>query len=193
MQKNALPSKESRRNASRAVGRSVSRPATPNDLWWVRWYGYRQKKVLARNIPNTLWPDGEKLTLKEALYGIPIGRLANMASRRFANAERKARLWEISWMARKRFWLAVAPIAYAVRRNFHENTGVSRSRYAHAIWRETTARTTYLVRGSGPHNLVTYCMVRGEQTSNNVFSFSVYWQMPASQRRSTCIPLGELW
>lgn len=37
MQKNALPRRESRKRASRAVGRSVSRPVTPMDLWWVRW------------------------------------------------------------------------------------------------------------------------------------------------------------
>jgi hypothetical protein len=50
------------------------------------------------------------LTRKEALYGIPIGRLAKMARTRFALAERKARLCEISWIARKRFWFAVAPM-----------------------------------------------------------------------------------
>lgn len=33
-----------------------------------------------------------------------------MAKRRFAVGERKARLCEISWMERKRFWLAVAPM-----------------------------------------------------------------------------------
>ncbi len=40
MQKNAFPRTESRKNASRAVGRSVSRPSTPRDLWWVKWYGF---------------------------------------------------------------------------------------------------------------------------------------------------------
>lgn len=49
------------------------------------------------------------LTLNEALYGTPMGRFANMARNRFAVGDRKARLWEISWIARKRFWLAVAP------------------------------------------------------------------------------------
>lgn len=38
-----------------------------------------------------------------------MGRLAKMASSRLARGERKARLCEISWMARKRFWFAVAP------------------------------------------------------------------------------------
>ena len=36
MQKKALPNRESRKKASRDVGRSVSRPSTPKDLWWVR-------------------------------------------------------------------------------------------------------------------------------------------------------------
>ena len=35
-----------------------------------------------------------------------------------------ARLCEISWMARKRFWLAVAPMIYAVRKKRHERIGV---------------------------------------------------------------------
>jgi len=38
-----------------------------------------------------------------------MGRLAKMANRRLARGDLKARLWEISWMARKRFWLEVAP------------------------------------------------------------------------------------
>ena len=33
MQKKALPRMESRKKASKAVGRSVSRPSTPSDLW----------------------------------------------------------------------------------------------------------------------------------------------------------------
>ena len=45
----------------------------------------------------------ELLTLKAALYGTPIGRLANTANSLFADGALKARLWEISWMARKRF------------------------------------------------------------------------------------------
>ena len=52
----------------------------------------------------------EQLTLKAALYGIPMGRLAKTAKSRFARGDLKARLWEISWMARKRFWFAVAPM-----------------------------------------------------------------------------------
>lgn len=59
-------------------------------------------------------------------------------------------------MARNRFWFEVAPITYAVRKNFHENIDVSRSRYAHVICKETTARTSHFVRGSGPHNFVTF-------------------------------------
>lgn len=58
------------------------------------------------------YPGGKRedwLTLKEALYGTPMGRFAKIAKRRLACGERKARLWEISWMARKRFWFAVAP------------------------------------------------------------------------------------
>jgi hypothetical protein len=95
------------------------------------------------------------LTLKEALYGMPIGRFANTANTRFARGLRKARLCDISWMARKRFWFAVAPIIYAVRKNGHDIMGVSRRRYAHKICRETTKATTYLVSGSGPQSFVT--------------------------------------
>lgn len=51
-----------------------------------------------------------KHTLNEALYGTPIGKFAKMAKRRLASGLRKARLWEISWIARKRFWFDVAPI-----------------------------------------------------------------------------------
>ena len=50
------------------------------------------------------------LTLKAALYGRPIGRLAKTANSLFAIGDLKARLWEISWIARKRFWFAVAPM-----------------------------------------------------------------------------------
>ena len=50
------------------------------------------------------------LTLNAALYGKPIGRFAKMASMRLAIGDRNARLWEISWIARKRFWFDVAPI-----------------------------------------------------------------------------------
>lgn len=49
-------------------------------------------------------------TLNEALYGTPMGRFAKIATSRFASGDRKARLCEISWMARNRFWFAVAPI-----------------------------------------------------------------------------------
>jgi len=40
--------------------------------------------------------NGQTHTLNAALYGSPIGRLANMANSLFASAERKARLWDIS-------------------------------------------------------------------------------------------------
>ena len=43
------------------------------------------------------------LTLKAALYGRPIGKLAMMANRRLAMGDLKARLWEISCIARNRF------------------------------------------------------------------------------------------
>jgi hypothetical protein len=99
---------------------------------------------------------GMMRTLKDALYGRPIGRLAKMASSRLANGERKARLWDISWIARKRFWFAVAPKTYAVAQNFHDQNGVSRRAYASAIWSETTSRTVYLVINSGPHSFVTW-------------------------------------
>ena len=62
-----------------------------------------------------------------------MGRFATMAKNLFASADLKARLCEISWMARKRFWFAVAPMMYAVRKNGHDSTGVSSRRYAHVI------------------------------------------------------------
>ena len=55
-----------------------------------------------------------------------MGRFANIASARFAPPDLKARLWLISWIARNRFWFAVAPTMYAVRKNFHDKKGVSR-------------------------------------------------------------------
>lgn len=73
-----------------------------------------------------------KLTLKEALYGIPIGRFANIAINLFAIGDLNARLWEISWIDKKRFWFAVAPTIYAVKRNFQEYMGIFLRRYAAA-------------------------------------------------------------
>jgi hypothetical protein len=57
-------------------------------------------------------------------------------------------------MARNRFWLAVAPITYAMAQNLREKKGVDRRYHAQAIWRATTPATTYFVRGSGPQSLV---------------------------------------
>lgn len=57
-----------------------------------------------------------------------MGRLANIASSRFANGDLKARLCDISWIARKRFWFAVAPITYAVTKNGHDSIEVLRRR-----------------------------------------------------------------
>jgi len=50
-------------------------------------------------------------TLKAAEYGMPMGRFANIAKSLFGATALKARLWVISWMARKRLWLAVPPMA----------------------------------------------------------------------------------
>lgn len=83
-----------------------------------------------------------------------MGRLAKIAINRLRRGLLKARLWEISWMARKRFWLAVAPKTYATAQNFHEKNGVDWSIHARKTWRETTPRTTHFVRGSGPQSLV---------------------------------------
>lgn len=63
-------------------------------------------------------------TLKLAEYGIPIGILANTASARFSSAFLNARLWLISWMARNRFWFAVAPMMYAVPQKRRDQKGV---------------------------------------------------------------------
>lgn len=57
---------------------------------------------------------------------MPIGKLAKIASMRFANGDLKARLCEISWIARKRFWFAVAPMTYAVKNVCHDKNGVLR-------------------------------------------------------------------
>jgi hypothetical protein len=58
-------------------------------------------------------------------------------------------------MAKKRFWFAVAPNTYATAQNFQEKNGVSRRRWASMTWRDTTPKTTYFVRGSGPQSFVT--------------------------------------
>lgn len=57
-----------------------------------------------------------------------MGKLAKIANSLFAIGERNARLWEISWMARKRFWLEVAPMKYAVAMKRHESMDVLRRR-----------------------------------------------------------------
>ena len=85
-----------------------------------------------------------------------MGRLAKTAKSRLARGALKARLWEISWMARKRFWFAVAPMMYAVRRNRRERTGASRKSAAQVNCNATTASTKYFVNGSGPQSLVTW-------------------------------------
>lgn len=90
-----------------------------------------------------------------------------MENSRLARPDRKARLCDISWIDRNRFWLAVAPNTYATAQNFSDQKGVFRSRYASTTWRETTPKTTYLVKGSGPQSLVT-CAERS--VSNAAFS-----------------------
>lgn len=50
-----------------------------------------------------------------------------MAISLLASGDRKARLCEISWMARNRFWFAVAPTTYPSAQNFHDQKDVSRS------------------------------------------------------------------
>lgn len=59
-------------------------------------------------------------------------------------------------MARKRFWLAVAPITYAVTIKAKEKMGVFRRHIAQNSCSAITARTQYFVHGSGPQSLVTY-------------------------------------
>lgn len=78
-----------------------------------------------------------------------------MANNRLANGALKARLWEISWIARKRFWFAVAPMMYAVRKKGRENIGVFRRAIAQHNWTAMTAITQYLVHGSGPQSFIT--------------------------------------
>lgn len=85
-----------------------------------------------------------------------MGRLAKIANSLFAMGDLKARLCEISWIARNRFWFEVAPKTYATAQNFHDQNEVFRRRCARTICRVTTPATTYLVRGSGPQSLVTW-------------------------------------
>ena len=59
-------------------------------------------------------------------------------------------------MAKKRFWFAVAPITYAVRRNGKEKIGPCLSSIAQANCNVTTANTKYFVKGSGPQSFVTW-------------------------------------
>jgi hypothetical protein len=113
--------------------------------------------LLAYPCNSAIYKDGRMCTLNDALYGMPIGRFAKTANTLFASGFLNARLWEISWIARNRFWFAVAPMMYAVRKKVHEKNGVSLRRYAQSTWRATTPVTTYLVRGSGPQSLVTWC------------------------------------
>lgn len=62
-----------------------------------------------------------------------MGKFANMANSRFARPDLKAKLCDISWMDRNRFWLAVAPSTYATAQNFNDQKGVLRSRCASTI------------------------------------------------------------
>jgi hypothetical protein len=59
-------------------------------------------------------------TLKLALYGMPMGRFAKTARSLFAVPDLNAKLCDISCIARKRFWFAVAPMMYAARKNVHD-------------------------------------------------------------------------
>lgn len=78
-----------------------------------------------------------------------------MASRRLAKGDLKAKLWDISWIARKRFWFAVAPMTYAMAMKVSEKMGVCRRHIAHASCKSTTASAVYLVNGSGPQSFKT--------------------------------------
>jgi hypothetical protein len=51
-----------------------------------------------------------RLTLKAEQYGIPMGKFANIASTLLNFIPLNARLCVISWIARNKFWFAVAPI-----------------------------------------------------------------------------------
>ena len=90
---------------------------------------------------------------------MPIGRLAKIAISLLGVIPLNARLWVISWIARKRLWLAVPPIAYAQKMKVKESGGVCRRKMAREICRRTTSDTTYLVSGSCPINLVTFVNV----------------------------------
>ena len=98
----------------------------------------------------------EKMTLKAAAYGMPMGKFAKMASSLLGATRWKARLCVISWMARNKLWFAVPPTAYATKMNKGDRGERCRRRMAQVIWRETTKRTMYFVRGSLPINFVTY-------------------------------------
>lgn len=51
-----------------------------------------------------------RLTLKAEQYGIPMGKFANIANALLGFIPLNARLCVISWIARNKFWFAVAPI-----------------------------------------------------------------------------------
>jgi hypothetical protein len=84
-----------------------------------------------------------------------MGKLAKIANMRLAKGDLKAKLCEISWMARKRFWFAVAPMTYAIRNVCHDKNGVLRRAYAQKNCRLTTPTTTGTVKISGPQSLRT--------------------------------------
>ena len=85
-----------------------------------------------------------------------MGRLAKIARSLLGVIPLNARLCVISWMARKRLWFAVPPIAYAQKMKVNESGDVRRRRMARDICRKTTVNTIYLVQGSCPINLVTF-------------------------------------
>ena len=90
---------------------------------------------------------------------MPIGRFAKIAISLLGIIPLNARLCVISWMARKRLWLAVPPITYAQKMHVKESGEVWRRRMARDICRRTTSETTYLVSGSCPINFVTFIYV----------------------------------
>jgi hypothetical protein len=59
--------------------------------------------------------------LKAAESGIPIGRLAKIASSLLGMILLNARLCMISWIAKKILWFAVLPIVYVQRMKVNES------------------------------------------------------------------------
>lgn len=117
--------------ASNSVGKSTSSSSSPWYLWCSRWY-----------------------FLNEMAHGTPIGKLTSRENMRLCTGRAwpKAKLWEISWIAKRSAWLMTPPMVYAAKnRTGHETP---RSRYVKVNWIKINKSTWYLKFGSYPINFL---------------------------------------